>query len=61
MAIFYIQIPCYVTKGRPERAMTADRHLVVPIEAESPSKAIERLQAALIALTQTAAEPREIG
>lgn len=54
--IYYITIPCYVTEGRPESALTPNRRCNVKVEAESPHKAIEKLSVALTVLFQACFE-----
>jgi hypothetical protein len=60
MKTFYVQIPCYVAKGRPERSMHADKWLDIPVEADSFNEACTKVQKALTSLVQSAPEPREI-
>ena len=57
--IYYVQIPCCVTRDRPNRTAATDRWLIVPIEADSPAKALESAEKALTVLVQE--WPRPIG
>lgn len=57
--IYYIQIPCFITRDLPNRTAIADRWLVVPVEADTQAKALERTEKALIVLAQEGRTPRE--
>lgn len=56
--IYYIQIPCFITRDRPNRTAIADRWLVVPVEADTQAKATARLEQTLTTLA-VVVEPRE--
>lgn len=60
MAIFYVHIPCYVSKDHPEGARTPDKFCAVAVDADSPKKAIEKVTSALVSLVQSAPEPRSM-
>lgn len=56
---YYVQIPCFITRDRPNRTATADRWLVVPVEADSQVEAIGKVEMALTVLVRVG--PQEIG
>lgn len=60
MPLYYVSIPCYVSKKHPEVARNATRVLHIPVVANSELDAVAKVQDALTSCTQGAAAPREI-
>lgn len=57
---YYVQIPCFITRDKPNRTAIPDRWLIVPVEADSQAKALERVENALTCAVKEAKTPREV-
>ena len=57
MAVYYVNVPIYVSKGAPERARTATSLCSVEVEAKSEMDALVKFSDALNALMKRGTGP----
>lgn len=57
---YYVQIPCIVTRDRPNRTATPDRWVIIPVQADSQAQAVERVEKALVSMCTPSKEERDI-
>jgi hypothetical protein len=57
--LYFVQIPCAIARGQANSTSTPDRWLIIPVKADTQTKALERVTMALTALAQEGKMPRD--